>query len=137
MRLTFLRWPGATLTLNAGARKPEDWARMRLRGSSSVLTNQPRHSCGPRSEASSTPARFPFDRGFATAELHHMGPDEGSSDFCLLRYCGNKSLPIALEHVIGETHRTRKSIRQCAASGDTPAFRGRADMPAAALIRRC
>jgi hypothetical protein len=40
---------------------------MRWRGLSSVLTNQPRRSCGAESEASSPPARFPLNRGFATA----------------------------------------------------------------------
>src|SRR5260370_30537010 len=69
---------------------------MRLRGLSSVLTNQPRRSCGSDSKASGPRACFPFDRGFATAEVHHMGLDEGSSDFCLLRYCGHKMLTSSL-----------------------------------------
>src|SRR5215467_9161445 len=80
MRVTFLRWP-ATLTLNAGAGKLERLDANAEAGLSSVLTTSRDAPAARRAKASSPP-RFSLNRGFATAELHHMGLDEDASSFC-------------------------------------------------------
>ena len=52
-----------------------------MAGLSPVLTTSRDAPAARRAKASSPP-RFSLNRGFATAELHHMGLDEDASNFC-------------------------------------------------------